>query len=68
MYKNNMCQFGECEPHHKHKQEPQDIEDMHTFRNQKTEANIFLKKSKICSTVNRPSNLLIKQPKEQELA
>ena len=40
------------------------IEDMHNLRNLKTEANIFLKKSKNCSTVNRPSDLLIKQPKE----
>ena len=25
MHKNNVCKFNKCEPHHKHKQEPQNI-------------------------------------------
>ena len=41
------------------------LEDM---RGLKTEANLFLKNQKICSTVKRLSGLLIKQPEEQEVA
>ena len=44
-----------------------EIEDMHGLKNLKTEANSFLKIQKICSTVNRLSDLLIKQPEEQEV-
>ena len=34
----------------------------------KNQGNIFLKNQKICSTVKQLSGLLIKQPKEQEVA
>ena len=44
------------------------IEDMYNLCNLKTEANIFLRKLKNCSTVNRPLDSLKEQPKEQQLA